>query len=307
MKKILISGGTGLIGKSLCELLVKSGYKVIILSRNPGKAVVPEGVEVTGWDGKTTRSWDKLLDGSFAVINLAGESIGAGRWTPERKKRILDSRMDAGQAILEAIRNARSKPEVLLQASAIGFYGIHGDESLDENSPAGSDWLAGLATAWEQSTREAEILSVRRVILRTGLVLDKQAGVLPRLTLPFNFFIGGPLGKGNQWWSWISLQDQVRAMKFLLEKEDARGMFNLTAPSPVTMEQFGKTLGKVIHRPYWFPTLSFMLKLLLGEMSTLVLDGQRVLPRRLLDAGFDFRYPELESALVEVFQKQVYN
>lgn len=174
---------------------------------------------------------------------------------------------------------------------------------MDENSPAGSDWLAGVASAWEQSTREAETLGVRRVILRTGLVLDKQAGVLPRLTLPFNFFIGGPLGKGNQWWSWISLQDQVGAMKFLLEKEDARGIFNLTAPSPATMEQFGKALGKVIHRPYWFPTPSFILKLLLGEMSTLVLDGQRVLPRRLLDAGFDFRYPELESALVEVFQK----
>lgn len=299
MKRVIITGGTGMIGKPLSELLVNNNYEVIILTRNPRRKEASGGMKFVAWDGRTASGWASLADGAYAIINLAGENIGAGRWSEDRKRRILQSRLDAGKAVSEAIRQVKVKPKVILQASAIGIYGVHQDEVLDETSPVGNDWLAEVGRKWEASL-EIDSPSVRTIWLRTGLVLNKTDGVLGKVLLPFRLFAGGPLGSGKQWWSWIHLQDEVESIKYLLENETAQGIYNLTAPEPVTMADFGKTLGSVIHRPYWLPVPEFALKLLLGEMSTLVLDGQKVMPGRLLAAGYEFHYPKLQPALADL-------
>lgn len=299
MKRVIITGGTGMIGKPLSELLVNNNYEVIILTRNPRRKEASGGMKFVAWDGRTASGWASLADGAYAIINLAGENIGAGRWSEDRKRRILQSRLDAGKAVSEAIRQVKVKPKVILQASAIGIYGVHQDEVLDETSPVGNDWLAEVGRKWEASL-EIDSPSTRTIWLRTGLVLNKTDGVLGKVLLPFRLFAGGPLGSGKQWWSWIHLQDEVESIKYLLENETAQGIYNLTAPEPVTMADFGKTLGSVIHRPYWLPVPAFALKLLLGEMSTLVLDGQKVMPGRLLAAGYEFHYPKLEPALADL-------
>lgn len=299
MKRVIITGGTGLIGKPLSELLASNGYEVFVLSRKPQQKEALDGVNHILWDGRTASGWAALADGAYAIINLAGENIGAGRWSDDRKNRIMLSRKFAGKAVSQTIRQVKVKPKVVLQASAIGIYGVHQDEVLDESSPNGSDWLSEVGRKWEASL-EIDSSSVRTILLRTGLVLSKNGGVLAKALLPFRLFVGGPLGSGKQWWSWIHLQDEVESIKYLMEEDTAQGSYNLVAPDPVTMTDFGKTLGSVIRRPYWFPVPAFALNLLLGEMSTLVLDGQRVKPRRLLDAGYDFRFPNLQTALEDL-------
>lgn len=296
--RVIITGGTGLIGSALATTLAERGDEVVILSRDPSRATgFPVAARVVGWDGRTSNGWGSLVDGSTAIVNLAGESIAAGRWTSERKQRIRDSRLNAGQAVEQAVREASEMPRVVIQASAVGYYGPRDDAPVSEDASPGDDFLARTCVDWEASTRSVEDVGVRRAIIRTGVVLSTSAGALPRMVMPFRFFIGGPLGSGRQFLPWIHLDDEVAAIQFLLDRRDASGPFNLSGPQPVTNSEFSRILGKVMGRPAVFPTPAFGLRLAFGEMATIVLDGQRAVPRRLTDLGFGFRYSDPEPAL----------
>ena len=294
--RVTIVGGTGLIGQEFTTALLNEGHQVWVLSRNPQTRQVPTGAAVVGWDGQTSQGLEGLVELSDAVVNLAGESIGEGSWSKARKERIRSSRVISGQAIVSAFVAASRKPKVLLQASAIGFYGASDERELTEKSPAGNDFQSSICSDWEASTGMVEKMGVRRVIIRTGLVLTDKGGVLPRLMLPFRLFLGGPLGNGQQWYSWIAMQDEIRAMMFLLKNEQSAGVYNLTSRT-VKMADFGKVLATVMHRPYWMPAPAFALRALLGEMSILVLTGQKVIPHKLLKEGFLFQFPSLKLTL----------
>ena len=306
MKSIVIAGGSGFIGRALTDELLNAGYEIVWLSRNPDKTRnVPNGVRVEKWDGRSAQGWGELANGATALVNLAGESIGIPLipWTAARKERIRASRVNAGSAIVEAVRAANEKPRVVVQASAVGYYGAHGDEIITEKESAGNDFLSEVALAWEASSAEVEALGVRRAIIRIGLPLDKTVGVFPFLVLPFKLFFGGRIGSGKQFLAWIHLADAVHAIRFLIEKEDARGVFNLTAPNPLANADFGRALARVLRRPFWFPVPAFALKLALGEMAELLLlNGQRVVPERLLQAGLKFQFADAESALKGVLK-----
>ena len=304
--RIIIAGGSGLIGNALTHDLLQDKHEVIILSRNPGyrSSMQPE-VKLYTWDGKTQQGWGKLVEGADIIVNLAGANIaGEGffpaRWTKERKENIRLSRINAGKAITEAITSAQEKPKVLVQSSGIGFYGPRNDVLLDETADSGNDFMAHLCQEWESSTAEVEAQGVRRVIIRTGVVLSKQGGALNRLLLPYKLFLGGPLGNGRQVMSWIHIMDEVKAIRFLIENEQTRGVYNLTAPNPVTNAEMGKQIGKNLHRPYYLPVPDFAMRMLFGEVSSVVLDGQRVLPKRLLQSGYVFKYPAVDMALAEI-------
>jgi uncharacterized protein (TIGR01777 family) len=307
--RVIITGGTGLIGKALANSLAKDGHEIIILSRNKNKTSgLPAGARIEQWDGRTAASWGHLADGAGAIVNLAGESIaGEGfppkRWTAARKKTILQSRLDAAHAIVEAIQAAATKPGVLIQSAAVGYYGPHGDETLTEDSPGANDFLAGVVKQWEAATAEVEKMGVRRAVLRTGIVLSTKGGVLPLLSLPFKLFVGGKIGSGKQQMSWIHIDDQVAAIKYLINTPTASGVYNLTAPNPVSNAQMATALGRALGRPSFFPTPGFPFKIAFGELGdTLLLTGQRVIPHRLQEAGFQFHYPEIEGALKDLFK-----
>lgn len=296
--RTIITGGSGLIGRTLAAELAAAEHEVIILSRTPGRVSgLPTGVRAVGWDGRSAEGWQDLADGATAIVNLAGESIAAGRWTAARKQRIADSRHQAGAAVVQAVAGATTSPQVIIQASAVGYYGPRGDETITEDSAPGDDFLAQVSVPWETSTEEVERLGVRRAIIRTGIVLSRDGGALPQMMLPFRLFAGGPLGSGRQGFPWIHLADEVRAIRWLIEREAASGPFNLAAPETLTNAEFGRVLGRVMHRPSFMPTPGFALRLVLGELSTLLLDGQRQVPQRLLDQGFTFRFPTAEAAL----------
>jgi len=298
---VIITGGSGLIGKAFSALLIERGHQVWNLSRHPERVKMQVEVQQVAWDGQTSQGWGHLVEQADAIVNLAGESLSSGLWTVERKRRIRASRTNAGKAIVAAVQAAAHKPRVVLQSSAVGFYGALGDQQVNEATRSGNNFLAGVCVDWETSTLAVTSSGVRLVAMRTGLVLARNEGILPLIALPYRLFVGGPFGNGNQWYSWISLEDQVEAMYFLLQKEDAQGPYNLCAPQPLRMSDFGRTVAKILHRPYWFPTPAFALRLALGEMSTLVLSGQRVLPDRLLKEGYQFRYPELAQALAYIY------
>lgn len=301
--RVVITGGTGLIGRALATDLAASGRDVIVLSRSPERATdLPAGVRAVRWDGRTAQGWGHLVGGAEAVVNLAGENLAAGRWTAARRARIRESRLHAGAAVVEAIRAADEKPRLLIQASAVGYYGPRGDEELAETAPPGNDFLARLCLEWEASTAAVEGLGVRRASIRSGLVLSAHGGALPRLLLPFRFFAGGRLGTGRQWYPWIHLADEVAAIRFLIEAEGVDGPINLTAPRPVTNAALSATIGRVLGRPALLPTPGFALRLALGDMATVVLDGQRAVPARLLALGFRFRFTEIEAALRDLLR-----
>ena len=304
--KIILTGGSGLIGTQLTKELCQESHEVLILSRNPDiVSGLPAEAHAVAWDGKTAAGWGDLVEETDAIVNLAGESIaGEGfipsRWTAERKKRIRQSRIDVGNAVVAAVAAANHKPEMVIQSSAVGYYGPHTDEFIDEDFPAHDDYLASVCVDWEAATAAVENHGVRRVIVRTGLVLSAQGGIFSRLQFPFKLFVGGPMGSGNQYYSWIHMHDEIAAIRFLIENKGARGAFNLTAPNPVTSREFGQTLGKVMERPSAIPVPGFALKMSLGEVSMTALEGQRVIPKRLLELGFEFKYPDLEEALLEI-------
>lgn len=305
--RIIISGGTGLIGSKLVNDLAAEQHEVLVLSRSPEKYTFPAGVQGVKWNGRTAEGWGHLVNETDAIVNLAGENIAGthfipSRWTPERKRRIHDSRVEVGSAIIEAVQAAANKPSVLIQASAVDYYGSHGDEILTEEDPPSESFRARVCQVWEQTTQAVEAMGVRRVIIRTGVILSREGGALPITALPFRLFVGGPLGSGQQWWSWIHIDDEVRAIRFLLENEFAHGVFNLTAPNPLTNKAFGKMIGRVLKRPSFIPVPAFALKLVLGEVANVVLKGQRVLPQRLEAAGFTFKFPDAHSALTDLLR-----
>lgn len=301
--KVIIAGGSGLIGRALAGDLSRDGHEVIVLSRQGAAGERPgSAIRVAGWDGCTAEGWGALVDGAEAIVNLAGENLSAGRWTPRRKRAIRESRVNTGAAVVAAVQQARHKPSVVLQASAVGYYGAADDRLLTEDSPSGQDFLADVCREWEASSQAVEALGVRRVIARTGVVLDAHRGALPRMLLPFKLFVGGRLGSGRQWMSWIHIQDEVRALRFLIETPAAHGAFNLAA-TPLPNRRFAEVLGRVMRRPAFFSVPALLLRLVFGEMGTVLLDGQRVSAKRLTDLGFTFRFPDLEAALRDLLRR----
>jgi uncharacterized protein len=304
MKRVVITGGSGLLGRALTNELVKSDHEVVWLSRTPAKVKeVPSGVRVTQWDGRTAKGWGPLANGADAIINLAGSSIGIPPipWTKSRKEGIRASRVHAGQAVVESIRAARIKPRVLVQASAVGYYGPRGDEKISESEPPGKDFLSQVCVGWEASTAEASSLGVRRVVIRTGLPLTFKGGVLPMLALPFRFFAGGPIGSGKQYMPWLHFADEIGAIKFLMGDESTHGAYNLSAPNPLSNAEFSRVLGRVLRRPAWLPVPGIVMQLALGEMAELLLlSGQNQVPFRLDEAGYQFKFTDAESALKDL-------
>lgn len=299
--KILITGGSGSIGRKLTQHLTQSGHEVVILSRDPAKdSRLPPNVRAVQWDARTANGWLVEAEGADAIVNLAGENLaGTGffpaRWTGERKRFIRESRLNAGKAVVEAVEKAAHRPQLVVQASAIGYYGPHGHEPLVEEAPAGNDFLANLCKEWEAATAPVEKFGVRRAIIRTGIYLTPDDGALKRLLLPYKLFLGGPFGNGEQWYSWIHPVDEAEAIRFIIENRHS-GVFNLTAPQPLKNKDFGKTLGKALGRPSLIPVPRFALEMAFGEVVTVVFDGQRVLPQRLQALGYSFQFPTLEEA-----------
>jgi uncharacterized protein len=292
--KIVVAGGSGFVGEPLVQRLIARGDDIAVLTRNPSKVRAGRPLQ---WDAKTQSSWSGDVATADVVINLAGENIAEGRWTDARKRQLIDSRLNATRAIVEAFRNARPHPRTLINASATGFYGDRKDEELDETSPRGSGFLADLVEQWEAAAREGETLA-RLVVLRFGVVLGQGGGALQKMLLPFKLGGGGPIGSGNQWMPWVERDDVVRIIEWAIDTGSARGIYNVTSPQPVRNRDFARTLGRVLHRPALLPAPAFALRLAFGEMADeALLGGQRVLPRRAEKEGFGFEAPALEDAL----------
>ncbi len=300
---VLITGATGFIGrKVVAELRRAAGGAGVVraVSRDPGgvAAALGAGVEGVGWDPASLRA---ACSRSHAVVNLAGESLMARRWWRSQKERIRASRVEGTRALVEALGGASPRPKVLVSASAVGYYGPRGDEALDEEAPAGGDFLAGVCAAWEAEARKAEPLGIRVVRLRIGIVLGPDGGALKQMVPPFKFFVGGPVLPGTQWMSWVHHADVVALVRFALENVSVSGAVNGTAPEPRMNREFSAALGAALGRPSWLPAPGFALRLALGQVAEVVTTGQRVLPKKAEAAGFRFRYPKLEEALGEVF------
>jgi hypothetical protein len=302
--KIAITGATGFVGSRLVERLNQDEHQILVLTRNPDKAkkVFPSSafskVEIVQYSPKQSGDWQKVIDGCDAVINLAGEPISE-RWTAQHKQEILESRKIGTQKIVEAIKQAEVKPQVLISGSAIGYYGTSETATFDENSSPGNDFLAEVCKAWEAEAQKVQEAGVRLVIVRVGIVLG-NGGALGKMIGPFKMFAGGPIGTGRQWFSWIHREDLVNLIITALNNADMKGVYNATAPNPVRMAQFCQILGEVMNRPSWLPVPEFVLELLLGDGAKVVLEGQQVLPKQTQQLGFQYQYPELRSALKEV-------
>ncbi len=299
--KIAIVGATGFVGSRLVEQLQTQGHQVKILTRNPGLAIsrFPQA-EVIGYTPLQSGEWQKSISGCDAVVNLAGEPIAEKRWTPSQKQTILDSRNLGTQKIVEAISQADVKPQVLINASAIGYYGTSETAKFDETSAAGKDFLAEVCTAWETAAQAVTASGTRLVILRMGIVLGENGGALGKMLAPFSAFVGGPIGSGKQWFSWIHRDDVVKLIITAITDSQMQGVYNATAPNPVTMQDFAHTLGNVMSRPSWLPVPNFALEAMLGEGAIVVLQGQQVIPTHTLAQGFNFQYPQLQPALTAI-------
>ena len=292
--KLLITGGTGFIGVPLCQRLVQRGHDLFVLTRQPPRRSTQDRVQFLSWD---TDAWLQTLRSIEGVINLAGASLAAKRWTSTQKQIIRDSRIHTTRRLVDAIAAAAKKPSILMNASAIGYYGARDNEELGEAESAGSGFLAELCQAWEAEAQRAERLGVRVVRLRIGLVLGPGGGALAKMVPPFRFFVGGPLGSGRQWVSWIHQADVLGLIEWVLTHQEVSGAVNATAPTPVNMRELCQELGHVMHRPSWAPVPANVLRLLLGEMADLLLTGQRVLPHVALRGGYTFAFPTLRPAL----------
>jgi uncharacterized protein (TIGR01777 family) len=300
--KIVIAGGSGFLGSALSRALTSEGHDVAILTRQTTRTT-PSQPRLTfvPWDPNgTAGAWASVIDGATAVVNLAGESIAARRWSPEQKQKLRDSRLRATTSLTVAIRRSASPPPVFVSGSAVGYYGDRGDETLTEASPPGTDFLASVAKDWEAAANEVASLT-RVALVRTGIILDRRGGALPRMLPPFQMFVGGPLGTGRQYMPWIHKDDWVRMVAWMMTADGARGPLNATSPSPVTNAEFSKALGHALKRPSLLPAPAFALRLALGEMAdALLLSGQRALPVRATDLGFSFRYSNIDEALANV-------
>ena len=298
--KVAITGATGFVGSRLVEELQARGHQPLILTRNRDAALkaFPK-VEAVAYTPTESGSWQEAIAGCDGVVHLAGEPIAESRWTPKQKQEILTSRQLSTRKIVEAIAKANPKPSVLVNASAIGYYGTSETATFDETSPSSNDFLAEVCQAWEAEAQKVKEAGVRLVILRLGIVLG-DGGALAKMIPPFKLFAGGPLGTGKQWFSWIHRDDLVNLILEALTRKDIEGVLNATAPNPVRMSEFCQVLGKTLNRPSWLPVPSFVPEALLGEGAKVVLEGQQVLPKRTTSFGFDYQYPTLEQALAEI-------
>lgn len=300
--KVAITGATGFVGSRLVERLHAEGHQVLVLTRNPGAAqkVFPNSafpnLEIIAYNPKESGSWQEALAGCDGVVNLAGEPIAESRWTPQRKQEILNSRQLGTQKIVEAIAKADPKPSVLVNASAIGYYGTSETATFDEASSSGDDFLAQVCQAWEAEAQKVKATGTRLVILRLGIVLG-MGGAIAKMITPFQLYAGGPIGTGRQWFSWIHRDDVVNLILQALTRPDLEGVLNATAPNPVRMAEFCQTMGQVLNRPSWLPVPGFALEALLGDGAMVVLEGQQVLPKRTLACGFEYQYPTVKQAL----------
>jgi hypothetical protein len=299
--KIVITGGTGFLGRPLTDRLTHDGHTVVLLTR--GQPSATGSVRHVTWrpDG-SAGDWASEIDGAGAAINLAGESIAGHRWSAAQKQRILDSRLLATKSLGEAIRRAAAPPSVLVNGSAVGYYGPLDDRIVTEETPAGHDFLASVCVKWEAEAMQAFSPKTRVVCVRTGLVLERDGGALPEMLPPFWFGAGGPIGSGRQFWPWIHRQDWIDLVRFAIGNDACIGPLNATAPLPVTNKEFSKALGRAMHRPSFMPAPGFALRLLLGEMAEgLLLSGQRAVPAKAKSLGFTFKYENLEAALGSLF------
>lgn len=304
--KVAIAGATGFVGSRLVERLHSQGHHILVFTRNLAAAqkAFPSSkfpnVEIDTYTPTESGTWQQAISGCNGVVNLAGEPIAEGRWTSERKQEILNSRKLSTQKIVEAISQASPKPQVLVNASAIGYYGTSETASFDESSAAGNDFLAGVCQAWEAEAQKVVDAGVRLVILRLGIVLGKGGGALGRMIAPFKVFAGGPIGTGKQWFSWIHRDDLVNLIIQALTRPDISGVLNATAPHPVRMAELSQTMGQVMNRPSWLPVPGVAIEALLGDGAIVVLEGQQVLPQRPLGYGFDYQYPTVKEALKDI-------
>lgn len=299
--EVFVTGGSGFVGRSLCQGLLRKGHGVTVLSRSAGAAGrLPPGVKTCLGDPTSPGPWQEEAARCQGFVNLAGASIFE-RWTPEYKRLILESRLESTRNLVRAMgRRQASEPAVLLSASAVGYYGFHGDEELDESAPAGNDFLAQVCRQWEAQANQAQDLGARVVRTRFGIVLGDKGGALGKMLPIFRLGLGGVLGSGNQWFSWIHQQDLVAALTWCLEKPEASGAVNCTAPRPVTNRDMAKALGRALRRPSFWPVPGFAVELALGEFGSVLTQGQRVLPRRLTAMGFGFAFPTVEQALADL-------
>jgi uncharacterized protein (TIGR01777 family) len=295
--KLVVTGATGFIGTRLCARLLEQGHTLTLFTRGSPRDSGGPTKRWVHWTPGALREWATAVDGADGVINLAGEPIAAKRWTDQQRHRIESSRVDGTNSVVQAIAKAAVKPKYLINASAVGYYGPRGDETVTEETPRGNDFLSFVCRKWEEEAKKAEDLGVRVACLRTGIVLGSGGGALAKMIPPFKFFVGGPLGSGQQWMSWIQLEDHIRLILELIENTQMSGAVNATAPNPVRNKEFCQTLAKVLHRPCWAPVPEFALKLLLGDMANMLLTGQKVIPAAAQRFGFRFRYPTLEEAL----------
>jgi uncharacterized protein (TIGR01777 family) len=291
---ILLTGGTGLIGRQLCRHWLSQGHRLTVLSRTPEKVVKICGAQVRG----IALLEDVGQETVDAIINLAGAPIADRPWTSKRKALLWSSRITLTETLLAWLESREQKPQVLISGSAIGWYGDGGERELTEQTPPViDDFASQLCIAWEETAQRAEALGIRVILIRTGLVLSAEGGFLSRLLLPFKLGLGGPIGNGRQWMPWIHINDQIALIDFLLHQKDASGPYNACSPQPVRNREFAQTLGSVLHRPSFMPMPALALKVCLGELSLLLLGGQKAVPARLLQAGFTFRFTDLRAAL----------
>lgn len=300
--KVAIAGGTGLIGDAVMRELINQGHHVIVLTRNKSQKQEKDLLSFVEWLKEDTQP-EKDLEGIDAFINLAGENLNSGRWTPDKKKKIMQSRIDATQETIRIIKKMETKPSVLLNGSAVGYYGSSYTKTFTEqDQEPGDNFLADVVYRWEKEAMNAPE-DVRVVCSRFGVVLDADDGALKKMLPPFRLFAGGKLGTGEQWMSWIHINDVAKALIHCIHHNDIQGPVNFTAPQPQRMKTFGKTLASVLHRPFWAPVPSSILQTLLGEMSILVLEGQKVIPEKLQESGYTFSYPNLNGALSDLLAK----
>ncbi|MEW6261455.1 MAG: TIGR01777 family oxidoreductase [Thermodesulfobacteriota bacterium] len=300
--KILVTGGTGFVGGALTGHLARAGHEVLVPSRSAhDRREVHSGIRLIEGDPNFPGEWQDAAAEVQAVVNLAGASIFT-RWTGEARQRIIDSRLDTTRHLVQALARQPDPDKVLLNASAVGYYGFRGDEDLDESGRPGHDFLSQVTQAWEAEALKAEAAGVRVGLMRFGVVLAPDGGALGRMLPLFRRGLGGPLGRGRQWFSWIHRQDLIRATLLLLERPEASGAFNFTAPNPIRNKELARVLGRVLKRPAFLPAPAFMIKLVLGEFGSVLLEGQKVLPRRLSEMGFEFRFPEINQALEDILR-----
>ena len=300
--KVLVTGATGFVGNKVVKALHEIGHQSVVLTRNIQKAQVrlPYSCQIHFWDPEKNIFPEQSLEGVQAVIHLAGENIAEGRWSADKKEKIKNSRLLSTQALVQAIKKTRVKPEVLVSASAIGIYGDRKDEVLTEDSAKDCGWLADVCNSWETEVSKAQEIGIRTVMLRIGVVLGHDGGAMSKILTPFRMALGGNLGNGKQWMSWIHLEDVAAMFVHAIENATLMGPYNAVSPHPVTNEEFTRILAKVLNQPTFFPVPKFALKLALGEMSQILLDSQKVSADHILTTGFMFRYPTLERALTEI-------